>query len=108
MLWQTASTTPASAETRGCSSRRTSKRWLRRLLRGRAPSAVFDEEYARLRPLLADVWPSAERTESLGLRREGAGRVNTEAVTTVSNEGQFTRYARLRHMLVLRARAESL
>jgi hypothetical protein len=77
-------------------------------LRARALSAVCDEEYARLRPLLADVWPSAERTESLGLRRERAGRVNTEAVTTVSNEGQFTRYGRLRHLLVLRARAESL
>ncbi|HEY0170188.1 MAG TPA: hypothetical protein VGB98_03980 [Pyrinomonadaceae bacterium] len=77
-------------------------------LRARAPSVVCDEEYARLRPLLAGVWPSAERTESLGLRRERAGRFNTEAVTMVSNEGQFTRYARLRQMLVLRARAESL
>ncbi|HEX8352649.1 MAG TPA: hypothetical protein VF611_07115 [Pyrinomonadaceae bacterium] len=77
-------------------------------LRALAPSAAYDEDYGRLRPLLSDVWPSAERTESLGLRREGAGRINTEAVTTVSNEGQFTRYARLRHLLVLRARAESL
>lgn len=75
-------------------------------LRGRAASAAHDEEYARLRPLLSDVWPSAERTESLGLRRERAGRFNTEAVTLVSNETQFTRYARLRHLLVLRARAE--
>jgi hypothetical protein len=75
-------------------------------LRERAPSAAHDEEYARLRPLLSDVWPSAERTESLGLRRERAGRINTEAVTTVSNETQFTRYARLRHLLVLRARDE--
>jgi hypothetical protein len=74
-------------------------------LRERAPSAVHDEEYARLRPLLSDVWPSVERTESLGLRRERAGRYNTEAVTNVSNEIQFTRYARLRHLLVLRARA---
>jgi hypothetical protein len=41
-------------------------------LRARAPTAAHDEEYARLRPLLSDVWPSAERTESLGLRREGA------------------------------------
>jgi hypothetical protein len=75
-------------------------------LRERAPTAAHDEEYARLRPLLSDVWPSIERTESLGLRRERAGRINTEAVTTVSNETQFTRYARLRHLLVLRARAE--
>ena len=73
-------------------------------LRKRAPSAAHDEEYGRLRSLLSDVWPSAERTESLGLRRERAGRFNTEAVTTVSNETQFTRYARLRHLLVLRAR----
>ena len=77
-------------------------------LRERAPTAAHDEEYARLRPLLSDVWPSVERTESLGLRRERAGRINTEAVTTVSNETQFTRYARLRHLLVLRARAERL
>lgn len=75
-------------------------------LRERAPSAAYDEEYARLRPLLSDVWPSVERTESLGLRRERVGRFNTEAVTTVSNDTQFTRYARLRHLLVLRARAE--
>lgn len=75
-------------------------------LRVRAPSSVCDEEYASQRPLLSDVWPSAERTESLGLRRERAGRFNTEAVTNVSNESQFTRYARLRHLLVLRARAE--
>jgi hypothetical protein len=75
-------------------------------LRARAPAALHDEEYARLRPLLSDVWPSAERTESLGLRRESVRRFNTEAVTAVSNETQFTRYARLRHLLVLRARAE--
>jgi hypothetical protein len=75
-------------------------------LRERAPSAAYDEEYGGLRPLLSDVWPSVERTESLGLRRERAGRFNTEAVTTVSNETQFTRYARLRHLLVLRAREE--
>jgi hypothetical protein len=75
-------------------------------LREHAPTALHDEEYARLRPLLSDVWPSAERTESLGLRRERPGRVNQEAVTTVSNETQLTRYARLRHLLVLRARAE--
>jgi hypothetical protein len=77
-------------------------------LRVRAASAVFDEEYGRWRPLLSDVWPPAERNESRGLRRERPGRFNTEAVTTVSNEGQFTRYARMRRRLSLRARAESL
>ena len=77
-------------------------------LRRRAPAAVYDDEYARFRPLLSDAWPAAERTESLGVRRERVGRFNTEAVTTVSNEGQFTRYARLRHLLTLRGRAEGL
>jgi hypothetical protein len=76
-------------------------------LRARSLSAVYDDEYERLRPLLADVWTPAEHTESLGLRRERAGRINTEAVTTVSNERQFTRYARLRRRLALRARAEN-
>lgn len=73
-------------------------------LRRRAPSAVCDEDYARLRSLLSDVWPPAERTESLGLRRERVGRLNTEAATTVSNERQFTCYARLSAHLVLRGR----
>ena len=73
-------------------------------LRGLAESAVLDDDYMRLRPLLGDAWPPGEHTASLGVRREGAGRVNTEAVTTVSNEAQFTRYGRLRQHFILRAR----
>ena len=73
-------------------------------LRERAPHAAFDDEYARLRGLLSAAWPPSERTGSLGVRRERAGRYNTEAVTTVSNETQFTRYARLRRVLALRGR----
>jgi hypothetical protein len=73
----------------------------------RASSAVLDEEYAGLRGLLAAVWPPAERTGSSGLRRERAGRFNTEAVTTISNEMQFTRYARLRLLFTLRERAKN-
>jgi hypothetical protein len=75
-------------------------------LRARAPHAAFDDEYARLRGLLSAAWPPSEHTGSLGLRRERAGRYNTEAVTTVSNEAQFTRYARLRWTLALRGRAK--
>jgi hypothetical protein len=76
-------------------------------LRALAKSAAFDDDYTRLRPLLADAWPPGEHTASLGVRRESAGRVNTEAVTTVSNEAQFTRYARLLQSLAARGRAES-
>jgi hypothetical protein len=76
-------------------------------LRGLSKAAAFDDEYTRLRPLLADVWPPAEHTASLGLVGAGGGRVNTGAVTTVSNETQFTRYARLLQSLAARVRAES-
>jgi hypothetical protein len=74
-------------------------------LRGRAGAAVFDEEYVRLRPLLTPVWPPSEHSESHGVRREGAGRYNTGAVTTVSNETQFTRYTRLLGRLAAAGRA---
>jgi hypothetical protein len=77
-------------------------------LRGRATRAAFDGEYARLRAHLSHVWPPAERNESGGLRRGGPGRLNTESVTVVSNETQFTRYAHMRRLLALRGRAKSL
>jgi hypothetical protein len=77
-------------------------------LRERAKQAAFDEEYARLRGPLTCVWPPAERTESGGLKRDRPGRLNTESVTVVSNEAQFTRYARLRRQLAPRSRAKSL
>jgi hypothetical protein len=69
----------------------------------RAPAATLDGDYAHLRHLLAAAWPPAEQTSS-GLRRERPGRLNREAITTVSNEAQFTRYARLRRHFALRAR----
>lgn len=74
-------------------------------LRERASAAAFDEEYARLRPLLTAVWPPSEHNESHGVRREGVGRYNTGAVTTVTNETQFTRYSRLVSRLVAAGRA---
>jgi hypothetical protein len=77
-------------------------------LRVRAPRAALDEGYARLRAQLSLAWPAAERNESGGLRRERPGRLNTESVTVVSNEAQFTRYARMRRLLALRERAKSL
>ena len=74
-------------------------------LRGRAPGARFDDTYRRARRLLAAAWPPSEHTESGGLRRQRPGRFNTEAVTSVSNEAQFTRFSRMLHQLELRARA---
>jgi hypothetical protein len=66
------------------------------MLRTRAASAAFDDDYTRLRHLLAAAWPLTEHTESRGLRRERPGKFNVEAATIVSNETQWTRYARLR------------
>jgi len=74
------------------------------LLRVRAAGAAFDDEYARLRRLLAAAWPPAERDDTLGFRRERVGRYSTGAVTTVSNEAQFTRYSRLQQHLARRGR----
>ena len=74
-------------------------------LRERATRATLDEEYARLRGALTSVWPPAERNESGGLRRDRPGRLSTESVTVVSNESQFTRYARLRWRLATRAKS---
>lgn len=73
-------------------------------LRGRAASAVYDDEYGRVRHLLAHAWPLAEHTESGGLRRARPGKFNTESVTVLTNDAQFTRYARLRYHLELRRR----
>ena len=70
----------------------------------RATNAVFDSDYAALRHLLQTAWPVAEQTGAGGVRRTRPGRVYTEAVTSISNEVQFTRYSRLRRHFVLRAR----
>ncbi|MGB8508171.1 MAG: hypothetical protein WCD76_07190 [Pyrinomonadaceae bacterium] len=78
---------------------------LARTLRERAPAARFDEDYKRVRHLLAHAWPLVEHTQSQGLKRERFGRFNTGAVTIVSNETQFTRYARMIWQLELRRRA---
>jgi hypothetical protein len=52
-----------------------------------------------VRSVLEAVWPSEAHRESRGLRRKGAGRYSTGAVTETSNETQLLRYARLRYYL---------
>lgn len=72
---------------------------LTEILRERARLARYDDSYNRLRHALSILWPLEEHTGSGGLRRVRPGRFNTESVTTSDNEGQFTRYSRLRHYL---------
>jgi hypothetical protein len=60
-----------------------------------------------VRHLLSAAWPLAEQNKSGGLRRESFGKFNVEAITVVSNEAQFTRYARLCHQLELKRRTSA-
>lgn len=71
-------------------------------LKERAPRALLNDSYSRMRQALAPVWLPEERTESRGLRRGRPGRFNVEAVMTTDNEAQFTRYSRLLHYFSLR------
>lgn len=71
-------------------------------LRERATAAAYDDSYRSVRPFLKFAWPLAEQTEAGSLKRIRPGRYNAEAVTSVTNETQFTRYGRLLHYFRLR------
>jgi len=63
------------------------------VVRQRATAAVYHDAYPRVRHLLKFAWPPGEQSSTGGLRRDGRpGRVRSEAVLSVSNERQFTRY----------------
>lgn len=74
-------------------------------LRERVTAAAFDDSYRSVRSFLKFAWPLAEQTEAGSLKRIRPGRYNAEAVTSVSNETQFTRYGRLLQYFRLRSRA---
>ncbi|HEY0083308.1 MAG TPA: hypothetical protein VGB61_10990 [Pyrinomonadaceae bacterium] len=65
------------------------------LLRERAPRALYDDSYRGVRHYLKFAWPLAEQTGAGSLKRIRPGRYNAEAVTSMTNETQFTRYGRL-------------
>ncbi|HYP28443.1 MAG TPA: hypothetical protein VE262_17145 [Blastocatellia bacterium] len=65
-------------------------------LRGLAPGARFDDDFARVRHLLGRVWPERSRTEARGLRREGLSlRPHARSSVISDNRDQFDRYSRL-------------
>jgi hypothetical protein len=68
----------------------------------RATRAAYDDSYRGVRHLLKFAWPLAEQTGAGSLRRVRPGRYNAEAVTTITNETQFTRYGRLLQYFRLR------
>ena len=71
-------------------------------LGARAPRAAYDDSYRSVRHYLKFAWPLAEQTGAGNLRRISPGRYNAEAVTSVTNETQFTRYGRLLQYFHLR------
>jgi hypothetical protein len=69
---------------------------LKQTLIARAVNAKVDESYQRVRNVLELAWTTQPDIQSSGWRREGPGRLSVGMATTKSNEGQFTRYSRLR------------
>ena len=64
------------------------------LLRQRASSAEFNDDYVRLRPLLDKIWP-IENSEQQRQRRRTGWRELEATVTCTTNEAQFDRYSRV-------------
>jgi hypothetical protein len=73
---------------------------LQRLIVSKAVNAQFDDSYARVRNLLELAWGAQAETQSSGWRRDGPGKLSVGVATTKSNESQFTRYSRLRYVLM--------
>lgn len=74
---------------------------LQQRLVAKATNARLDDSYSRLRAVLDLVWSPEQETRSSGWRRERPGKLSVASATIRSNEGQFTRYSRLLHYLLL-------
>ena len=72
---------------------------LKRVISSRAVNANVDESYQRVRGVLELAWTTQPDIQSSGWRRERPGKLSVGITTTKSNEGQFTRYSRLRYYL---------
>jgi hypothetical protein len=57
--------------------------------------AVLDESYARVRPILANLWPLQNTASQSRSRRPRAGRNEFSLITASDNEMQFNNYSRL-------------
>ena len=77
-------------------------RTLMQVLKDKAPDMKIDNSYGAVRQSLDLVWGAEKATKSDGWRRDAPGRLTIGATTTVSNENQFTRYSRLRHIFLRR------
>lgn len=72
-------------------------------LRSDLPEAKVDDDFMKLRSLLARAWPERSRNESRGIRRTGIGlRAVARATLTSDNRDQFDRYSRLVYLFTTR------
>ena len=75
-------------------------------LRDDLPQAKIDEDFVRIRSLLARAWPERSRNESRGIRRTGIGlRAVARATLTSDNRDQFDRYSRLVYLFAMRSQS---
>lgn len=77
-------------------------RMLKQVLKDKAPDMKIDNSYDGVRQSLDLVWGAEKATKSDGWRRDAPGRLIIGATTIVTNENQFTRYSRLRHIYLRR------
>ncbi len=68
-------------------------------LREFATSAVFDDDYLKVRDNLTEIWEVEELNETKGMKRKSFGSYNRINVTSTSNLNQFTKYSRLQWLL---------
>jgi hypothetical protein len=69
-------------------------------LKKAAPALVVDDDFARVRRLLARAWPERTHTESKGIQRAGlALRPVARASAITDNRDQFGRYSRLMFLM---------
>jgi hypothetical protein len=65
-------------------------------LKAAAPQAVVDDDFPRMRGLLARAWPERTRNEARGIKRKGlAYRPVSQSSVISDNRDQFDRYSRL-------------
>ncbi len=73
---------------------------LRQILCELGKNAKFDDNYAKVRHALGQVWETEETKDSKGLKANSFGNYNIENVTTINNLQQFTKYSRLQFQLL--------
>jgi hypothetical protein len=73
---------------------------LRQVLREIGENAKFDDNYAKVRHALGQVWETEETKDSKGLKASSFGNYNVENITTINNLQQFTKYSRLQFKLL--------